>query len=249
MPDIEYRELQEWVRKLSPKALFLVTFIGSAVAAGIVSCIPSPSVRTIVVGIGLCLNALLIAWLSQVRTEDNEDNKATIRERTILLQQIKKLQRIKEQQQASVDTGRQSQPREQPSQPISSLEKSQPSQPVSSLEKSQPNVPGLPSRPEAGDPTSRGWGEEGAQKQWKLLKAAEKAMVRFVLQRGTATAAQLLRFRDPDGFRTTDTCVAVRQKTSFLVGDLESGLTINPRLKPFLEKILVEDKGRDAGSF
>jgi hypothetical protein len=236
MPDTEYRKLQEWFRKLSPKAIFLLTFIGSAVAAGIVSCIPSPSVTTIVVGIGLGLNALLIAWLSQVRTEDN---KATIHERTILVQQIKKLQRIKEQQQASVDTGRQGQPREQTSQPISSVEKS------------QPKVAGLASRPEAGDPTPLRWsiGEEGAHKQWKLLKSAEKAMVRFVLLRGTVTATQLLQFRDPDGVRTTDTCAAVRQKTAFLLGDLESGLTINPRLKPSLEKILVEDKGRDATSF
>jgi hypothetical protein len=237
MPNTEYRKLLEWIRKLSPKAIFLLIFLGSAVAAGIVSWIPIPSVRTIVVGIGLGLNALLIAWFSQVQAEDN---KATMRERTILIQQIKKLQRIKEQLQASVDTGRRSQPREQASQPISTLEKS------------PPNLPGLPSRPEPEDLTpSRGWsiGEQGAQKQWKLLKAAEKAMVRFVLLKGTATAAHLLQFRDPDGLRTADTCAAVKQKTSFFLGDLESGLTINPQLKPYLEKILVEDKGRDASSF
>jgi hypothetical protein len=68
-------------------------------------------------------------------------------------------------------------------------------------------------------------------------------MVRFVLQRGTATAAHLLQFREPGGFRSTDTCDGVKQKTSFLVGDLETGLTINPRLKLYLEKIIVEDKG------
>jgi hypothetical protein len=232
--DTEYRKLREWVRGLSPKAIFLLAFIGSAVTAGIVGWIPNMSIRTIFIGIGLCLNAWLIAWLSQVRTEDNQ---AIIRERTILVQQIKKLQRVKERQQmkelqkASLDTGRQNQPSEPPSQPISALETS---------------------RTEAGDlTTSPRWsiGEEDALKQWKLLKAAEKAMVRFVLQRGTATAGQLLQFRDPNGFRPTDTCAAVRQRTSFLMGDLESGLTINPRLKPHLEKILVEDKGRDAGSF
>jgi|SRR5215469_13832442 len=237
MSDTWYRKLQEWVGGLSPKAMFLLAFIASGVAAGIVSWIPNPSVRTILIGIGLGMNALLIAWLSQVRTHDN---RATIRERAILVQQVKKLQRIKEQQQASIDTGRQSEPREQPSQRISGLEKS------------HRDVAKQVSRTEVGDLTaSAGWsfGEQEAQKQWKLLKAAEKAMVRFVLLKGTATAAQLLHFRDPDGFRPTDTCAAVKQKTSFLSGDLQSGLTVNPRLKPYLEKIMVEDKGRDAGSF
>lgn len=237
MFDTEYRALREWIRQLSPKAIFMVTFSGSAVAAGIVSWIPNASIRTIFIGIGLGLNALLIAWLSRVRTQDNQ---AIIRERASLVQQIKKLQRIREQQQASVDTGRQSQPREQPSQPISGVEKS------------RRDGAGLVSRTEAGDiTTSPRWsiGEQDALKQWKLLKAAEKAMVRFVLLRGTATAGQLLQFRDPDGFRPTDTCWAVKQKTAFLLGDLDTGLTINPRLKPYLEKILVEDKGRDAGSF
>jgi hypothetical protein len=78
------------------------------------------------------------------------------------------------------------------------------------------------------------------------LNAAEKAIVRFVLLRGTATAAHLLQFRDPGGSRSTDTCAGVQEKSSFLLGDLESGLTINPQLKPYLEKIVVEDKGRGA---
>lgn len=232
MPDTEYRKLREWVRELSPNAIFLLTFIGSAVAAGIVSWIPYPSVKAIFIGIGLCMNALLIAWLSRVRTQDNE---AIIRERTILLQQIKKLQRIKEQQTASVDTGRQIQQREPTSQRIPGLEKSHPDGAV------------LQSRTEVEDlTTSPRWsiGEQDAHKQWKLLNGAEKAMVRFVLQRGTATAAHLVQFRDPDGFRSTDTCAGIRQKTSFLLGDLESGLTINPQLKPYLEKIIVEDKRR-----
>jgi hypothetical protein len=114
-----------------------------------------------------------------------------------------------------------------------------------------PDVAGRVSRTEAADlETSPRWsiGEQDAQKQWKLLSAAEKAMVRFVLLKGTATAVHLLQFRDPDGSRSTDTCAAVRQKTSFFSGDLESGLTINPRQKPYLEKIIVEDKGRGARS-
>jgi hypothetical protein len=243
MLETEYRKLREWVRELSPKAIFLLTFIGSAVAAGIVSWIPNATLRTILMGIGLGMNALLIAWLSQVRTGDNE---AIIRERTILLQQVKKLQRIKELQRmkelekAPADTGRQSPQREPPSQRISGLEKS------------RSEAAGLVSRTDARDlAASPRWslGEQDAYKQWKMLNGAEKAMVRFVLQRGSATAAQLLQFRDPDGFRTTDTCSAVKQKTSFLSGDLEGGLTINPRLKPYLEKILVEDKTRDARSF
>jgi hypothetical protein len=239
MLETEYRKLQEWVRGLNPKAIFLLALIGSVVAAGIVSWIPYPAVRTVLIGIGLCINALLIAWLSWLRTQDN---KATTRERTLLLQRIEKLQKALKAfaSKASVDVGRQSQQREQPSQPISALEKS------------RPVAVGLPSRAEVEDLTaSPRWsiGEQDAQKQWKLLNAAEKAMVRFVILRGTATAAQLLQFRDPDGSRPTDTCAAVRQKTSFFSGDLESGLTINPRLKPYLEKIIVEDKSRSARSY
>lgn len=233
MSDTEYQELREWVRKLSPNAIFLLTLIGSAMAAGIVSWIPYTSVKVIVLGISLCMNALLIAWLSWLR---DQDNKASMRERTILLQRIKKLQRIKEVQRASVDIGRQSQQREPPSQRISGLERS------------RPDVAGLQSRTEVGEDltTSPRWsiGEQDAHKQWKLLNPAEKAIVRFVFLKGTATAAQLLQFRDPDGFRPTDTCAGVRQKTSFFLGDLESGLTINPQLKPYLDKIIVEDKRR-----
>jgi hypothetical protein len=94
--------------------------------------------------------------------------------------------------------------------------------------------------------TSPRWsfGEQDAYKQWTRLNAAEKAIVRFVLLRGTATAAQLLKFRDPEGSRSTDTCDGVRQKTSFLLGDLQSGMTINPQLKSYLEKIIVQDKSR-----
>jgi hypothetical protein len=242
MLETEYRKLREWVRELNPKAIFLLTFMGSAIAAGIVSWIPNATLRTILMGIALGMNALLIAWLSQVRTGDNQ---AIIRERTILLQQVKKLQRIKELQQMKelekppVDT-------------VRSPQRELPSQRISGLEKSRPDGAGLVSRTEAGElEASPRWsaGEQDAHKQWKLLNAAEKAIVRFVLQRGSATATQLLQFRDPDGFRTTDTCSAVKQKTSFLAGDLDIGLMINPRLKPYLEKIVVEDRSRDAWSF
>jgi len=227
MSETEHRELREWARELRPNAIwFLVTFIGSAVAAEVVSWIPYPSVKTIVIGIGLCLNALLIAWLSWVRTQDN---KATTRELTILLQRIEKLQK------ASVDMGRQRQQREPPHQPISSLENSHRDvvEPLSRTE-----FENLTTTPRWGI------GEQDAHKQWKRLNASEKAIVKFVLQRGTATAAQLVQFRDPVGSRSTDTCAGVKEKTSFLLGDLESGLTINPQLKPYLEKIIVEDKGR-----
>jgi hypothetical protein len=104
-----------------------------------------------------------------------------------------------------------------------------------------------PSRTEFADlTTSPRWsiGEQDAYKQWKRLNAAEKAIVRFVLLRGPATAAQLLKFRDPEGSRSTDTCDAVRQKTSFLLGDLESGMTINPQLKSYLENIILQDESR-----
>lgn len=231
MSDTEHRKLREWVTELRPNAIwFLLTLIGSALAAEIVSWVPYPSVKTMVIGIGLCANALLIAWLSWVR---DRDNKATTRELTILLQRIEKLQK------ASVDIGRQRQQREQP-QP-------QPRQRTSGLEKSHPDVAEPLSRTEFGDlTTSPRWGIGGqdAHKQWERLNAAEKAIVRFVLLRGTATAAHLLQFRDPGGSRSTDTCAGVREKTSFLLGDLESGLTINPQLKPYLEKIIVQDKSR-----
>lgn len=231
MPDTEHRKLREWVRELRPNAIwFLLTFIGSALAAEIVSWVPYPSVKTMVIGIGLCANALLIAWLSWVR---DRDNKATTRELTILLQRIEKLRK------ASVDIGRQRQQREQP-QP-------QPRQRISGLEKSHPDVAEPLSRTEFGDrTTSPRWGIGGqdAHKQWARLNAAEKAIVRFVLLRGTATAAHLLQFRDPGGSRSTDTCAGVKEKTSFLLGDLESGLTINLQLKPYLEKFIVQDKSR-----
>ena len=233
MTDTEHRNLQEWITELRPNAIwFLLTLIGSAVAAVIVSWIPYPSVKTIVIGIGLCINALLIAWLSWLRTRDNE---ATTRELTILLQRIEKLQK------ASVDTGRQRQHGEQPRQSISSLEHSHRNvgEPLSRTE----------SRAEFRDLTTSprwGIGEQDAHKQWTRLNAAEKAIVRFVLLRGTATAAHLLQFRDPGGSRSTDTCAGVQEKTSFLLGDLESGWTINPQLKPFLEKIIVQDKSHGA---
>jgi hypothetical protein len=239
MSDTEHRKLREWVRELRPNAIwFLLTLIGSALAAEIVSWVPYPSVKTMVIGTGLCANALLIAWLSWVR---DRDNKATTRELTILLQRIEKLQK------ASVDIGRQ---REQPRQRISGLEKSHPdvAEPVSRTEFGDRTTVAEPvSRTEFEDPTTyRRWGIGGqdAHKQWERLNAAEKAIVRFVLLRGTATAAHLLQFRDPEGSRSTDTCAGVKEKTSFLLGDLESGLMINPQLKPYLEKIIVQDKSR-----
>lgn len=239
MSDTEHRKLREWVTELRPNAIwFLLTLIGSGVAVEIVSWIPYPSVKTIVIGIGLCVNALLFAWLSWLR---ERDNKATTRELTILLQRIEKLQK------ASVDIGRQRQQREQPRQHISGLE--QPRQRISGLENSQPNVAEPLSGTEFEDLTTSprwGIGEQDPHKQWARLNTAEKAMVRFVLLKGTATAAHLLQFRSPEGFRSTDTCAGVQEKTSFLVGDLESGLTINPQLKPYLEKIIVQDKSRGA---
>src|SRR5215472_13310302 len=232
MSDTEHRELREWIRELRPNAIwFLLTLIGSAVAAEIVGLIPDPSLRTIVIGIGLCINALLIAWLSWLRTRDN---KATTRELTILLQRIEKLQK------ALANAGRQRQQREQP-------QRDQPRQRTSGLENSHPNVAELPSRGEFGNlATSPRWGtgEQDPHKQWARLNAAEKAIVRFVLLKGTATAVQLVQFREPGGFRSTDTCAGVREKTSFLLGDLESGLTINSKLKAYLETIILQEEGR-----
>src|SRR5262249_23369869 len=242
MSDTEHRKLREWVTELRPNAIwFLLTLIGSAVAAEIVSWVPSPGVRTVVIGIGLCVNALLIGCLSWLR---ERDNKATTRELTILVQRIEKLQR------ASVDIGRQRQQREQPRQRISGLEKSHfdAAELLSRTEFAGRTTVTEPLSPtEFGDATTFprwGSGEQDAHKQWARLNAAEKAIVRFILLRGTATAAHLLKFRDPEGSRSTDTCAGVKEKTSFLLGDLESGLTINPQLKPYLEKIIVEDKGR-----
>ena len=243
MLDTEYRKLREWVSKLSPKAIFLLAFIGSAVAAEIVSWVPYPSGKAIFIGIGLFMNALLIAWLSWVRTQDN---KATTRELTILLQRIEKLQK------ALANAGRQRQQREQP-------QREQLRQRISGLENSHGNVAELRSRPElpsrAESPSPRdfedlatsprwGFGEQDAHKQWTRLNAAEKAIVRFVLLRGTTTASHLLRFRDPGGSRSTDTCAGVRGKTSFLLGDLESGLTINSKLKASLETIILQEESR-----
>lgn len=232
MSGSENRNLQEWLRELRPNAIwFLVALMGSAVAAAIVSWIPYPNGKAIFIGIGLCMNALLIAWLSWVRTQDN---KATTRELTILLQRIEKLQK------ALANAGRQHQQREQPRR-----EQLRPRN--SGLQDSHPDVAELPSREEFGDlATSPRWGtgEQDPHKQWARLNAAEKAIVRFVLLKGTATAAQLVQFRDPDGFRSTDTCAGVREKTSFLLGDLESGLTINSKLKAYLETIILQEESR-----
>jgi hypothetical protein len=237
MSDTEHQNLRERARELRPDAIwFLLAFIGSAVAAGIVGWIPDPSLRAVVIGICLFMNALLIAWLSWLRTRDN---KANTRELTTLVQRIEKLRK------ASRVISQQRQQREPPRQQISGFENS------------RPDVVDRPSRTEFGDlTTSPRWsvgengrwsvGEQDAYKQWTRLNAAEKAIVRFVLLRGTATAARLLQFRDPEGSRSTDTCDGVRQKTSFLLGDLESGLTINPQLKPYLENIILQDESRRA---
>jgi len=229
MSGSEDRDLQEWLRELRPNAIwFLLTLMGSAVAAEIVAWVPYPSGKAIFIGIGLSMNALLIAWLSWVRTQDN---KATTRELTILLQRIEKLQK------ALANAGRQ---REQP-------QREQLRAPDSGLENSHPDVAELPSREKFGDlATSPRWGtsEQDPRKQWARLNAAEKAIVRFVLLKGTATAGQLVQFRDPDGFRSTDTCAGVRGKTSFLLGDLESGLTINSKLKASLETIILQEESR-----
>ena len=224
--------MQAWLTEVRPNAIwFLLTFMGTAVAAEIVSWVPYPNGKAILIGIGLCMNALLIAWLSWVRTQDN---KATTRALTILLQRIEKLQK------ALANAGTQRQQREQPRrEPLR--------QRISGLESHHPEAAELPSPREFGDQASSPrWGvdEQDPHKQWTRLNAAEKAMVRFVLLKGTATAAQLVRFRDPNGFRPTDTCAGVREKTLFLVGDLESGLTINSKLKACLETIILQEESR-----
>jgi hypothetical protein len=232
MTDTEHRNLREWLGELRPNATwFLLTLIGSAAAAQLVGWIADPVVKAIFIGIGLCTNALLIAWLSWLRTQDN---KATTHELTILLQRIEKLQK------ALANAGRQRHQQEHP-------QREQRRQQISGLENSHAGLAELPSRGQFGDPAAFprwGRGEQDAHKQWKRLTAAEKAIVRFVLLKGTASAVQLVQFRDPDGFRSTDTCVGVQQKTSLLLGDLESGLTINPQLKAYLEKIILEDESR-----
>jgi hypothetical protein len=241
----EHRKLRESLTELRPNAIwFLLTLVGSAVAAEIVSSIHDPTAKTIVLGIVLCTNALLIAWVTWLRTQDN---KATTREMTILLERIERLQKwIVKLQSTSVDRGRKSEHLEQPRQPISGLENSHPNvaEPLSRTEFRKESRAGF-----ADLTTSGRWGigEQDTHKQWARLTAAEKAMVRFILVRGTATAAHLLQFRDPEGSRPTDACAGVKEKTSFLLGDLENGLTINSQLKPYLEKIIVQDKGRAAG--
>jgi hypothetical protein len=245
MSDTEHRKLRESLTELRPNAIwFLLTLFGSALAAWIISWISNPAAKTIVVGIGLCINALLIAWLSWLRTRDN---KANTSELTVLLERIERLQKwIVKLQSTSVDTGRQRQQLEQPTQPVLGLENSHPhvAEPVTRMEPRRESRAGF-----ADLATSGRWGigEQDTHKQWARLNAAEKAMVRFVLVRGTATAASLLQFRDPEGSRPTDACAGVKEKTSFLLGDLENGLTINSQLKPYLEKIIVQDKGRAAG--
>jgi len=233
MSDTEHQKLPESVRELGPNAIwFLLTLIGTIVAAKIASSVPSPSVKPIVIGIGLCI-ASLIAWFSWFRESENN---VTTRELTML-------QRIEKLQKTPADRRRRRQKREQPRR-ISKSEKSDFAV-VSGLEKSHVAVAEPVTRTEFEDlTTSPRWGngEQDAHQQWERLTAAEKAIVRFVLQRGTATAAHLLHFRDSGGSRSTDTCAGVKEKTSFLLGDLESGLTINPKLKSYLEKIIVQDK-------
>jgi hypothetical protein len=237
MSNTEHRTLRDWAGELRPNiGWFLLAFIGSMGVVEIVSCVPSPSIRTIIIVMGLCVNALLIAWLSWLR---DRDNKTTTRELTILLQRIEKLQK------ASVDIRRQRQQQEPPRQRRSGLEKSQSdvAEPTFRTDFAPPRTwAEAPRRTEIeGLATSRRWGmgEQDAHKQWARLNAAEKAIVRFVLQKGSAKAAHLMQFRDPGGSRSTDTCAGVIEKSSFLLGDLETGLTINPQLKPYLEKIMV----------
>jgi hypothetical protein len=234
MSDTKHREFQEWATEFrSQAAWFLLTLIGSAVAAVIVAWIPYPSLKTVLIGIILCSNALLIAWLSWVRTRDN---KATTRELTVLLDRIEKLQKA--------SLARRRQQGEQPRQPISGLENRH-----RNVVEHQSRLLEPPSQREFEDSTTLSrWdsSEQDAYKQWTRLNNAEKAIVRFVFMRGVATATQLLGFREPGGFRSTDTCAGVKEKSSFLLGDLQSGLTINPQLKPYLEKIVVQDKRRGA---
>lgn len=139
MSDTEHRKLREWVTELSPNAIwFLLTLIGSVIAVEIVGWIPDPIAKAIVVGIGLCLNAFLIAWLSWLRTQDS---KANLRELTILLERIEKMQK------AVLNARRKRQQQEEPRQPISSLESR------------HPETADLPSRTEFHDrPTSPRWG-------------------------------------------------------------------------------------------
>jgi hypothetical protein len=235
----ERQNSREWVTELRPHAIwFLLTLVGSGLAVEIVRWISDPIAKTIVIGIALCVNALLVARLDWLRTRDN---RATTRELTILLQRIEKLRK------ASVDMGPQHQQDITPQR----QQREQPRQRISSLDNNHRDLAELPPRAEPRSraefedlTTSPRWvtGEQDAHKQWARLNAAEKAMVRFVLLKGTATAAQLLQFRDPGGSRSTDTCAGVKEKTSFLLGDLEGGLTINPQLKAYLEKIIVRDK-------
>jgi hypothetical protein len=245
MSETEHQKLRESLTELRPNATwFLLTLFGSALAAWIVSWIPDPTAKTIVIGIGLCINALLVAWLSWLRTRDN---KANTRELTILLERIERLQKwIVKLQSTSVDTGRRRQHLEQPPQPISGLESSH-RDVAEPLSRTQPRTESRAGFADLATSGRWGIGEQDAHKQWARLNAAEKAMVRFILVRGTATAAHLLQFRDPEGSRPTDACAGVKEKTSFLLGDLENGLTINPQLKPYLEKIIVQDKSRGAG--
>ena len=91
--------------------------------------------------------------------------------------------------------------------------------------------------------------KQDAHRQWSQLNAAQRALVRFVLIRGTATAAQIFTFADQEGLnKASEIWAWVMAKTGFLLGDSDSGFRINPELKPYLEQIIAEDKSQAAHS-
>lgn len=91
--------------------------------------------------------------------------------------------------------------------------------------------------------------KQEAYRQWLQLNAAQRALVTFVLVRGSATAAQIFTFADQEGLsKASEIWAWVKAKTGFLEGDPDVGFRINPELKPYLEQIIAKDRGRAAYS-
>jgi hypothetical protein len=226
------RFLPEWIRELRPHAIwFLVTLVGSALGAAIIRWIPRPSVQTIVIGIVLCLNALVMGWLSWLRARSSKQGNALAEQNRQEMEQNRQEldrlhRRIAELQNDLI--GR-----------IDRVEAE-----TSPIFNTFPTLEIAPNAKPAWDIQ-----EQEAGRQWAQLNTAEQALVGFVLVRGIASTGQILSFGDQEGLSKPNEILAwIKRKTSFLIGQVPDDFRINPEMKPYLAKIIAKDKGQAAHS-
>jgi hypothetical protein len=79
--------------------------------------------------------------------------------------------------------------------------------------------------------------DQDAHRHWLQLNSAERELVKFVLVRGTASAAQIFTFAEQEGLsRASEIWARVMAKTGFILGNADIGFRINLELKPYREK-------------